>query len=332
MPELVWDKVGDRVYESGLDKGVLYLSDGTAVPWNGLISIIESFDKSNNPVYYDGMKISDLVTLGDFSATMKAITYPEEFVELEGQTWLRQGSFVGDQKPQTFGLCYRTKIGNDLDGEDAGYKIHIIYNVTALPSNKTYSSRSINPNLIEFEWNIVAIPEECPGIRPTAHLVLDSRDFDPWLLEDVEEKLYGSTFSAASLIPMCELITYIKDWCRIHITDNGDGTWTASAVRDELIYFFTDREEKFTINQANVMYLDSGTYDTYLNKDTYIITDTCDVTEVPTIKFTDNGDGTWTATTAHDNLFLVNPDSWFQISNANAEFIGVDMYRVSNTE
>ena len=136
MPILEWDKVGERYYETGIDRGVLYMPDGSAVPWNGLTSVIEHFDKSTSPVYYDGMKISDLVSLGDFSATMKAVTYPEEFVEIEGSAKLRNGLFVGDQPPQTFCLCYRTKIGNDVDGVDSGYKIHLIYNLTAIPSDK----------------------------------------------------------------------------------------------------------------------------------------------------------------------------------------------------
>ncbi len=102
MPGLVWDQVGDRVYETGLDKGVLYLPDGSAVPWNGLTSIIEKFDKESSPIYYDGMKIADLVVLGDFSASMKAVTYPDEFVELEGLVSPKRGTVFGDQRPQTF--------------------------------------------------------------------------------------------------------------------------------------------------------------------------------------------------------------------------------------
>ncbi len=109
---MVWDRVGDRVYETGLDKGVLYLPDGSAVPWNGLTAIIEQFNKESSSVYYDGMKISDLVVLGEFAASMKAVTYPDEFVELEGLGSPRGGLFFGDQRPQTFGLCYRTQIGN----------------------------------------------------------------------------------------------------------------------------------------------------------------------------------------------------------------------------
>lgn len=323
MTKLVWDKVGSRTYETGLDRGVLYLPDGSAVPWNGLTSIIEKFDKEIVPVYYDGMKINDLVVLGDFSATMKAVTYPDEFIEVEGAISLREGLFALDQVPQVFALCYRTKVGNDLEGDSLGYKLHIIYNVTAIPVNKTYSSISSQPSLVEFEWNIVAVPEECIGFRPTAHLVIDSREFDPTLLKELEDMLYGSTFGSATLLSMCQLLTYINDWCRIKIINNGDGSWTAISSIPELIQFSLVNQDIFTIYQANVIYLDDVTY---------IITDTCDITDVPVIKIIDNGDGTWTATTEHDNLFFVDGDSLFEILNANAVFISPDTYQVSDTE
>src|SRR5580765_2617317 len=140
MSVLIWDTAGSKVYETGLDKGVLYLSDGSAVPWNGLTSIVEKFDKESESVYYDGMKITDLVYLGDFAATLKAITYPDQFIELDGYGFLRQGMYVGNQLPKTFSLSYRTRIGNDVDGDVAGYKIHILYNLTAIPTDRTYNT------------------------------------------------------------------------------------------------------------------------------------------------------------------------------------------------
>lgn len=320
MATLVWDKVGERVYETGLDKGVLYLPDGSAVPWNGLTAVIESFDKDTSPVYYDGMKISELVVLGDFAASMKAVTYPEEFVEIESLAPSRRGIFLDDQPPKTFGLCYRTKIGNDLEGDDVGYKIHLIYNVTAIPNEKTYATVSGDPSLVEFEWAISAIPEEVPGFRPTAHFVVDSRDVDPWLLEDLEGMLYGSSHADAALIPMPDLISYVKAWYRIKIVDNGDGTWTATSERDELIQF-VGTDEFFTIFQANAIFLDDVTYE---------ISDTNDIADVPQIKFIDNGDGTWTAVTDQTGLFSV-VDGEFEIINANAVYVAPDWWRVEDT-
>jgi hypothetical protein len=271
MAGLVWDKIGERIYERGLDKGVLYLPDGTAVPWNGLTSIVEKFDKETTPIYYDGMKVNELVILGDFSAIMNAITYPDEFLDLEGFVSTRPGVFYGDQRPKPFGLCYRTKIGNDLDGDSLGYKIHIVYNITALPNDRSYASLTESPSLVEFEWSITAVPEEFPGFRPTAHIIIDSRTIDPWLLEEIEEILYGSDSSDASLMPMPELISYINDWYRLKITDNGDGTWTATEARPGFISI-NELEQSFVITNANASYLDG---------DTYVITDTRDISDNP---------------------------------------------------
>lgn len=321
MPGIVWDAVGDRVYETGLDKGVLYLPDGSAVPWNGLTAIIEQFDKETSPVYYDGMKINDLVSLGDFAASMKAVTYPEEFVEIEGIVSTRRGLFFGDQLPQTFGLCYRTQIGNDLEGDVAGYKIHIIYNVTAIPNEKTYASMSADPSLMEFEWSITAVPEEISGIRPTAHIIIESSKLDPWLLEELEAILYGNTTADAALIPMLELVTYLNEWCRLKIVDNGDGTWSAISVRDGYISLDTI-ENLFTIININAVYIDP---------DTYIISSTCDVYEVPRIKITDNGNGTWSADTSHDNLIVMISATEFEIRNATAEYVTNDTYEIEDT-
>lgn len=322
MPVLTWDKPIDRVYETGLDKGVLYLPDGSAVPWNGLTSIIEQFDREVSPIYYDGMKVNDLVVLGDFKATMRAITYPDEFSEIEGLGAPRDGVFFGDQRSQAFGLCYRVQIGNSLEGDTVGYKIHIIYNLTAIPSDKTYASTTNDPSLVEFEWNLTAIPEEVPGYAPTAHIIIDSTKIDPWLLEDLEIKLYGSTAADASLIPMPDLVAFLTEWYRVKIIDNEDGTWTAISQRDGFI--FIDPEERlFTIINVNAVYID---------EDTFIISDTADIFDVPQIKITDNGNGTWTASTDQDNLIVMVSETEFEIRNATADFLSATEYRITDTE
>ena len=320
MAELVWDKVGDRTYESGLDRGVLYLPDGSAVPWNGLTSIVEDFDIESAPIYYDGMKISDLVTLGEFAATMKAITYPDEFGELEHLGELRHGIFVSDQKPQTFGLCYRTQIGNDVDGDVEGYKIHILYNVLAVPSNKTYETLSDKTNPSEFEWKLTAVPEEVPGFRPTAHLILDTRKIDPILLVEIEKILYGSALGIAVLIPMQDLAEYLSSWFRVKIVVNNDGTWTAISKFDGFIEMGLDGF--FSIVHVNVV---------YLNDTTFIIADTNDLSDAPLIKIFDIGDGIWSATDDQDGLIQINLDGTFLIQEANVEFIDSDTYVISDT-
>lgn len=321
MPGIVWDVVGTRVYETGLDKGVLYLPDGSAVPWNGLTAIIEQFENESSPIYYDGMKINDLVSLGDFTASMKAVTYPEEFVEIEGMVSTRRGLFYGDQMPQTFGLCYRTQIGNDLEGDVTGYKIHIIYNVTAIPSEKTYASMSADPALMEFEWSITAVPEEVDGIRPTAHIIIESSKLDPWLLEELEVILYGGTYANAALLPMPELVTYLNEWCRLKIVDHGDGTWSAISVRDG--YISEEVVTKmFTLVNVNAIYIDA---------DTYNISSTCDVYDVPQIQITDHGNGLWSADTSKDNLIVMISETEFEIRNAVVNYTSDDTYEIEDT-
>lgn len=317
---IVWDRVEDRIYETGLDRGVLYLPDGSAVPWNGLTSVIESFDKETQPVYFDGMKISDCVVLGDFSATMTAVTYPDEFVELEGLAPVKQGLFYADQMPQTFGLCYRTKIGDGLVGDEAGYKLHIIYNITAIPNDKTYASTGADPSLVPFEWKLTAVPEELPGFRPTAHIVIDSRDVDPWLLEDLETMLYGTSTAEAVLLPMSELATYINEWYRVQIVDNGDGTWTATSVREGLID--VGLNGYFEIVGVNAIYLD---------EDTYVISDTTDIASVPQIRIADLPDGFWSATTEHDALINIDINGEFEILNATVVWLNDYTYQISDT-
>lgn len=318
MPNLTWDRVGDRQFEAGLDRGVLYLPDGSAVPWNGLTSVIEKFSKEATPVYFDGVKINENLVLGDFAATMKAVTYPDEFVELEGYAEAKRGVLYADQMPIPFGLCYRSQIGNDVESE-VGYKIHIIYNLTAIPNDKTYETLKADPTLMEFEWEITAIPEEIPGNRPTAHIIVETDKIDPWLLEEIEEILYGSSTANARLIPMVELADYIANWFRIRIIDNGDGTWTAISNRDGLI--FVDSEDQFTIFGANAIYLDDATY---------LLSDTEDISQIPELKISDNGDGTWTASTDQEGLIELDGHT-FTILNANVEYVNDDMYRITDT-
>lgn len=327
MPTLVWDNPEDRVYEAGLDRGVLYLPDGTGVVWNGLIDVIEKFDRSTSPVYFDGMKIQDLVTLGDFSASLKAVTYPDEFVELEGAASYRQGVFFQDQRPQVFGLCYRTGIGDDVSGTTDAYRLHILWNVTAIPHEKTYASDSNAPSMIEFEWDIVAVPEETPGFRPTAHMVIDSREVDPLLLSDLEGILYGSSLSEATLLPMTSLISFMQSWFRIRVTDNGDGTFTIETHDALDVITWTDdpTDTLFQLTEANVVY---HTDDETL----YDLSDTLDISDVALVKIEYYPDGSWSATSDNDAIIPMQVNGEFQIVDANAIFLDADTYRIADTD
>ena len=321
MATLQWDQVGARIYENGLDRGVLYLPDGSGVVWNGLTEVQQKFEQDVEAVYFDGRKVNDLVKLGTFNASMKAVTYPDEFLELEGYAPIRPGLFVTDQPVRTFGLCYRTYIGNDFEGVNA-YKLHIIYNLTAVPSDTSWESLSDDPTLVEFEWDLTSIPADTTGFRPTSHLVVDSRNVDPWLLEDIEDILYGTSDDDAVLLPIDELIAYLDEWFRIQIVDHGDGTWSAIEYKDGAnIEFLPDGE--FIIRNCNAIYT--------VEDIEFVISDTMDVADIPTIDITDHGNGTWTAQTQHDVLIEVDAADMFTIHEATVTYLDEYTYVISDT-
>lgn len=257
MSILVWDAIGDRTYESGVDRGVIYLPFGSPIPWNGLTSVTEKFEKDTESVYFDGRKIHELTHPGNFAASMSAVTYPDELTQLEGYGEIRNGVFIGDQPPQVFDLSYRTKIGNDLD-PDKGYKIHIVYNVTAIPSDKTYDTISDSPSLVQFQWDIYATPEEIPGFRPTAHFIIDSTVANAGMLTAVEAMLYGTDEVDASLLPIEDFISLVTTYSDIQILDNGDGTWTLNTILPDIVT--VDVDGMFVLTNVDAENIDANTY------------------------------------------------------------------------
>ena len=204
MPKLTWDQSGQKLYETGVDRGVLYLqTDGaytTGVPWNGLTTVTESPSGAEpSPIYADNIKYVNLMSAEEFGATVEAYTYPEEFAECDGSKELSKGVYIGQQARKTFGLCYRTKIGNDIDGEDHGYKLHIIYGALAAPSEKAYSTINDSPEAITFSWEISTTPVNVKGGKPTASLTIDSTKADAEKLAALEAILYGSESESARL-------------------------------------------------------------------------------------------------------------------------------------
>lgn len=197
MSKLVWDKTGERLYETGVRKGVLYLKGengaySNGVAWNGLTAVTESPSGAEaTPLYADDIKYLNLLSAEEFSATIEAYTYPDEFAECDGSGSLVAGVFIGQQKRKQFGLCYRTVLGNDEDGEEYGYKLHIIYGCLAAPTEKAYATINDSPEAITFSWEISTTPVEVSGFKPTASLVIDSTKADAEKLAALEEILYG---------------------------------------------------------------------------------------------------------------------------------------------
>ena len=196
MSKLVWDKTGERYYETGVKNGVLYIpTEGVyskGVAWNGLTAVTESPSGAEaTALYADDMKYLSLYSAEEFGATIEAYTYPDEFAQCDGSGELAKGVSIGQQTRKTFGLCYRTTIGNDTDGNDYGYKLHMIYGCMASPSEKAYNTINDSPEAITFSWEVTTTPVSVAGFKPTASITIDSTKADPTKLAALEDILYG---------------------------------------------------------------------------------------------------------------------------------------------
>lgn len=203
MAKLVWDKTGDRLYETGVKNGVLYIPTAgvysKGVAWNGLTAVTESPSGAEaTALYADDTKYLSLMSAEEFGATIEAYTYPDEFAACDGSAELADGVMIGQQKRSTFGLCYKTTIGNDTEGNDHGYKLHIIYGAQAKPSERAYASINDSPEAITFSWEITTTPVNVTGAKPTASLVIDSTKADPSKLAALEDILYGKDGDSAT--------------------------------------------------------------------------------------------------------------------------------------
>ena len=205
MAKLTWDDTGKRFYETGVDQGVLYVRDSNGayplgVPWNGLINVTESPEGAEpNAQYADNMKYVNIQSTEEFKATIEAFTYPEEFAECDGSAQPKPGAFIGQQERKTFGLVYRTKIGNDLTPE-AGYKLHLVWGAVAAPSEKAYATINDSPEPTTFSWEITTTPVNVTGYLPTSTMTLDSIELGSVKMAAIEAKLFGDATNAAALL------------------------------------------------------------------------------------------------------------------------------------
>ena len=205
MSKLVWDKTGERLYETGVKQGVLYpqAAGGTypkGVAWNGLTNITESPSGAEaTALYADDIKYLNLVSAEELGGTIEAYTYPDEFAECDGSAALTEGVFIGQQDRKTFGLCYRTTLGNDVDSNGHGYKLHLIYGALAAPSEKAYATINDSPEAITFSWEFKTTPVNVTGHKPTASLILDSTKVSETKMAALEKILYGDGDAEARL-------------------------------------------------------------------------------------------------------------------------------------
>lgn len=205
MAKIIWDKTGERLYETGVKYGVLYVADETGaypqgVAWNGLTAVTESPSGAEaTPLYADDIKYLNLMSAEEFGGTIEAYTYPDEFKACNGEGELATGVTIGQQSRKTFGFCYRTAVGNDIANNDYGYKLHLIYGALAAPSEKAYSTINDSPEAITFSWEFSTTPVNVTGHKPTASLVIDSTKVAPEKMAALETVLYGSESVEAKL-------------------------------------------------------------------------------------------------------------------------------------
>lgn len=234
MSKLTWDVPGSRIYETGVDHGVLYLSDQPGVAWTGLTSVEISPTGGGTKSYYlDGEKYLIASAAEEFGATINAFTYPPQFGQCDGSVSVRPGLILGQQRRKSFGFSYRTKVGNELNG-DLGYKLHLVYNAMAEPSQKTHATQGEDVEPTEFSWTIATRPPVMPGYKRTSHVEIDSRTTDSQVMQTILDTLYGTDEDLPRLPTFAELIELYDAFFVFVVTDEGEGIYTISGPDDAI--------------------------------------------------------------------------------------------------
>lgn len=234
MSRIVWDQSGERLFETGVDHGVLFPVEGTnygkGVAWNGLTQVTESPSGAEaTALYADNIKYLSLMSAEDFGATVEAYTYPDEFAECDGSAAVSKGVMIGQQNRKTFGLAYRTKVGNDQN-DNLGYKIHLIYGAKASPSERSYASVNDSPEAITFSWELTTTPINVTGHKPTALITIDSTKVDAGKLKQFEDILYGidaPEFSQTNTYSVGDHVTYQSKIYKCKSEVSVAGAWSA---------------------------------------------------------------------------------------------------------
>lgn len=217
MAKIVWDQIGERFYETGVKNGVLYVQDeegnyGNGVAWNGLTAVTESPSGAEaTALYADDIKYVNLMSAEEFGATIEAYTYPDEFEACDGSASLAAGISIGQQPRKAFGLCYKTVVGNDVQGNALGFKIHLIYGAKAAPSERAFQTINDSPEAITFSWELTTTPVNVSGFQPTANLVIDSTKVAPEALAKIEAKLFGTESEEPTLLLPDEVVALMKE-------------------------------------------------------------------------------------------------------------------------
>jgi len=254
VAQLTWGALGERYYEAGIDRGVLYLTDEDGVVWNGLVSVDENPAGGDfTPYYLDGTKAINLTSAEDFSATIQAYSSPSKFDACDGIVSIHQGIFATNQPRTSFGFSYRTKIGDDVNGLDKDYKIHLIYNALAAPSDRGNATTSSSTNPIKLSWDISTIAPLIDGYKATAHLIIDSTAITALQLPYLEAILYGSIDTPPRLPTPQELIAIIAETITLVITILEDGAYSAEGLAVEAVSsgIFSINHEAVVVNEVD---------------------------------------------------------------------------------
>lgn len=260
---LDWSLSGTRLFETGVDRGVVYI-EGKGYPWTGLTAVNETPDGGESkPYYLDGVKYYNGSTMEEYKATIEAFTYPDEFMDCDGSAPMMSGMFITQQRRKSFDFCYRTLIGNDVAGVNHAYKLHLVYNATATPTAKNYTTLGDTSEPSTFSWTISTRRKRFEdvqfGVKYGSHIVIDSRTTYPWAMEVLENVLYGRPGASGTQAYMPspeELVDIFVDNALLKITDHEDGTWSAEGP-DSVISMLSD--DKFQIDWPSAVYLPGST-------------------------------------------------------------------------
>lgn len=257
MTALSWGNIGERLFEAGVDRGVLYVGNNPGVAWNGLVSVQEAPTGGDATGFYiDGVKYLNVVANEDFAATLNAFMSPVEFDVCDGTATLYAGLYATQQPRVPFGLCYRTRQGNDVESVDYNYRLHIVYNALAAPS--TQDNETINDSTIplSLSWAISTVPIAIPGFKPSAHFVIDSLSSGPDLMTALETFLYGTDYDVPQFPTPAQLIAFFQDYGVLVYTQDGMGHWTASGEPVNI----ENPDLNFTIDDDSVVDNGDGTF------------------------------------------------------------------------
>lgn len=256
MSRLVWDQIGERFFETGVDRGVLYVTNDVGVAWIGLVSVKENPSGGDpRPFYIDGVKFANRPAQEEFEATLEAYVSPEEFDVCDGTGYVFDGLSVTQQRRKSFGLSYRTRVGNDADGVDHGYKIHIIYNALASPTDRSYDTLGDNTRPDVLSWKLTTKSSAFTEYSPSSHMIVDSRKTDPALLAEIEAALYGDDEITPYLPSPAELISMFEAYADFKVTITGPDSFSAAGSAVQVV-----ADHQFALDHTRVVDNGDGTY------------------------------------------------------------------------